>query len=109
MFDGPAAHRGDQPFQIEAVVPTERAVGPTDDAHTHCDFSRRVLLINSCSGKAYRIQAQAMAWQDAGLAARRDPGRHGDPMATLSATRILPAMWMLAVLPSAAEPGTASG
>jgi hypothetical protein len=28
-------------------------------------------------------------------------------MATLSATRILPALWMLAVLPSAAEPGTA--
>jgi hypothetical protein len=28
-------------------------------------------------------------------------------MATISATRILPAWWMLAVLPSAAEPGTA--
>jgi len=46
-----------------------------------------------------------MAWQDAGWRPAGDPGRNGDPMATLSATRILPAMWMLAVpFPSAPSP-----
>jgi hypothetical protein len=49
MFDGLAADRVDQSFQIEFVMPAKPAMSPTDDAHAHRAFSRP-------SGRSCRIK-----------------------------------------------------